>query len=426
MSEGGSVAGPVVARSEAGADSSEPLRAPPLEPRWVTDRLGPMGRAAGYYARAWQQWLTRSDREPEMPVPFPSPTLALGAMLDETLLSMSRVLRKPLPREEWDRIHREVADAVELYERRGWIDRPLSYFPSPPAAQPSVARESVLGRLGGFSFEHFRFASDYEPDLEEPGRDRWLENAANRTAHAWVLRHPEPRPWLICVHGAGMGYPLPDLFSFQAAWLHRGLGMNLALPVMPLHGPRRGNLPFGPAFPSDDVLDTIHAVAQAVWDIRRLVAWIRSEGSDVVGVAGLSLGGYTTALLAGVEAGLACAIAGVPAVDFAELFERHAPSQLRDQPEFLRITEGARVALQVISPLSLTPQIPHERRFIFAGLADRLVHPHAQVRALWTHWQKPSIRWFEGSHVGFLWSGAVRGFVHEALTLSGLVHADAV
>lgn len=420
---GGVSSGPL---SEAHLQWGDALR-PSTDPSrsWITDRLGPVGRAAEYYARSWTRWLLPLDRPPDMPVPFPSPMLGLGAMLDETLVSLSRILRKPLPVEQYDRIHDEVVAAVDLYRRRGWLDDPLSYFPAPPPANPSIDPESLLGVLGGMTFEHFRFDSGYEPDPEEPGRERWLGYGANRSAHAWVLRHPEPRPWLVCIHGAGMGYPLADMFAFQAAWLHKGLGINLALPVMPLHGPRRGGLSIGPGFPNDDVLDTVHAVAQAVWDTRRLVSWIRSEGSDVVGVAGLSLGGYMTALLAGVEAGLACVIAGVPAVDFGELFERHAPAQVRRRPEFVRMTGETRAAHRVISPLALTPQVPIERRFIFAGLADRLVHPHAQVRALWDHWQRPSIRWFDGSHVGFLWSGAVRGFIRDALSSSGLVDADA-
>jgi len=384
----------------------------------VTGLLGPVGRTAAFYVQAWQLWLVSSSELRERPVPFPSPTLVLGAALDETLLSVSRSVRKPLPPEAYARIHDEVLEATDLYRRRGWLERPLSYFPTPPPARPVTSGS----RLAGLGFERFRFESDYEPDPEEPGRERWLAQVANRTAHAWILRHPEPRPWLVCIHGAGMGYPIADLFAFRAAWLHKGLGLNLAFPVMPLHGPRRRGLPAGVGFPSDDLLDTVHAVAQAVWDTRRLVAWVRTQGADVVGVAGLSLGSYTTAVLAGVEVGLACVIAGVPAVDFAELFERHAPAHVRRLPDFAVMATEARLVHRVISPLALTPRVPHERRFIFAGLADRLVHPHHQVRALWAHWQQPSIHWFEGSHIGFLWSGAVRTFVHDALSSSGLVH----
>ncbi len=383
----------------------------------VTGMLGPVGRAAAFYAQAWQRWLRSPAEQTEPPVPFPSPALGLGAVLDETLLSLSRSVRKPLPPDAYGRIHDEVIEATDLFHRRGWLEHPLSYFPAPPAARPLTSGS----RLVGLGFERFRFESDYEPDPEEPGRERWLAQVPNRTAHAWILRHREPRPWLVCIHGAGMGYPIADLFAFRAAWLHEGLGLNLAFPVMPLHGPRRRGLPRGVGFPSDDLLDTVHGVAQAVWDTRRLVAWIRSQESEVVGLAGLSLGGYATAVLAGVETGLACVIAGVPAVDFAELFRRHAPAHVRQLPEFLAMVEDTRLVHRVISPLALTPQVPFESRFIFAGLADRLVHPHKQVGALWAHWQQPRIHWFEGSHVGFLWSGAVRTFVHDALASSGLV-----
>lgn len=383
--------------------------------------LLPVGRAAGFYAQAWQQWLLSSGEQKDPPVPFPSPALALGVVLDETLLSLSRTARKPLPPEAYARIHDEVVVATDLYRRRGWLDQPLSFFPAPPRAEPLSG--SRLGNLGGLAFEHMRFESAYEPDPEEPGRERWLAQRANRTAHAWILRHPDPRPWLVCIHGAGMGFPIADLFAFKAAWLHRDLGLNLAFPVMPLHGPRRQGLTTVIGFPNDNLLDTVHAVAQAVWDTRRLVSWIRSEDAQVVGLAGLSLGGYTTAVLASVEAGLACVIAGVPAVDFAELFERHAPAKVRRLPEFLEMAEDARLIHRVISPLALSPRVPRERRFIFAGLADRLVHPHRQARALWAHWHQPSIHWFEGGHVGFLWSPTVRTFVRDALLMSGLVPA---
>ena len=221
-----------------------------------------------------------------------------------------------------------------------------------------------------------------------------------------------------------MGYPRADLFAFQAAYLHHALGLNLAFPVMPLHGPRRGGIAPTPGFPSDDLLDTVHGVAQAVWDTRRLVGWIRSNDHDEVGVVGLSLGVYTAAVAAGTESNLSCVIVGVPTSDFADLIERHAPLKFRQLPEFVELIRQARLVYRVASPLAILPRVPLDRRFIFAGLADRLVHPRTQVHTLWEHWQQPAIHWFEGSHVGFLWSGAVRNFVHGALATSGLTHSE--
>ena len=73
-----------------------------------------------------------------------------------------------------------------------------------------------------------------------------------------------------------------------------------------------------------------------------------------------------------------------------------------------------------MSPLALTPRVPHERRFIYGGLADRIVHPRAQVIRLWEHWGRPEISWYPGGHTGFR-SPPVRRFLDEALLRSGLV-----
>ena len=59
--------------------------------------------------------------------------------------------------------------------------------------------------------------------------------------------------------------------------------------------------------------------------------------------------------------------------------------------------------------------MPHDRRFIFAGIGDRMAVP-AQARTLWEHWDRPAIRWFPGNHVGYLWSAKVAEFVDGVLT----------
>jgi hypothetical protein len=60
---------------------------------------------------------------------------------------------------------------------------------------------------------------------------------------------------------------------------------------------------------------------------------------------------------------------------------------------------------------------PHERRFIYAGVADRMAKPEAAVR-LWHHWDEPEICWYGGSHVGFALSRDVRRFVAAAIAKS--------
>ena len=194
-------------------------------------------------------------------------------------------------------------------------------------------------RSGAIRYTVMSFDSGYEPHPGEPGRERWLSDRENRTAYVWMLRHDEPRPWLVCVHGAAMGQATADLRVFRAAWLHTVLGLNVALPIQPRHGPRRAGLPIGVGFPDQDLMDNVHAVSQSIWDIRRLLHWIReTQGGDRIGVQGLSLGGYTVALLAGIESDLSCVILGIPAVDFAALIEQHSPERFRFDPRLERLT----------------------------------------------------------------------------------------
>lgn len=371
---------------------------------------------AGFLASRWRT--LSAAGHPAVPGLERSLALAAKIALDEVLLT-AMVLSVRLPSEsERRRIGREVAAALELFADRGWLDHPHRYHQTPPVPERLRSRR-VSAR--GLRFLHLSFDSGYEPRGEEPGRARWLRQHANRTAHAWVLRHDgRPRPWLVCIHGYGMGFPFVDFGGFQADLLHRGLGLNLLFPVLPLHGPRRSGRRSGAGFVAGDHLDTVHAEAQAMWDIRRLLAWVRAEDGEGVGAYGLSLGGYNAALLAGLEPDLACVIAGSPATCFVSFVREHAPLlRLRQRWAPDLVTDETERLMRVISPLSLTPIVPWERRYLFGGLADRFI-PARQVHRLWEHWSRPRVVWYQGTHVTFPWDENVRRLVREALRASGL------
>jgi hypothetical protein len=246
----------------------------------------------------------------------------------------------------------------------------------------------------------------------------------NRTAHAWVVRHAEEsRPWLVCIHGYQMGAPIIDLSAFEPAWLHHKLGMNLVLPILPLHGPRTIGRRSGEGYLSGNILDSIHAEAQAMWDIRRILSWIRLQGAKKIGVYGLSLGGYNTALLSSLDDGLACSIPGIPATDFTRLYWRHGPPlQIRHIEHHGLTRDAAHEVAQVISPLFLQPKVLREHRAIFAAVADRLV-PADQVRDLWRHWERPPIVWYQGGHVTFRAHRDVRNLIETTLRNAGVARA---
>lgn len=350
-------------------------------------------------------------------VPAPAPSLAYGvrAALDDALLGVMMSTTAPPTAGAWREAARESEAAHALFVERGWVADPRSFHTSPPEIE---SLQSSPLRVRGLDCEHLRFESGYEPDPELPGRDRWLGHRENRTSHAWILRHREPGPWLLCVHGFGMGHPSWDFPAFRAKQLHERAGLNVAFVALPVHGPRAPGAWSGKEFMTLSPLDFVHAETQAIWDLRRLIGWIRKEGGTRVGVFGISLGGYTSALLAGLEDGLACVIAGVPPSDLVATAELFASSTER------RTAGGAGADLQrdravhrVVSPLAVSPRLERGRRFIFAATGDQFV-PVEQVRALWLHWERPPIRWSTGGHVSALRQRGPRAFVDEAIAAS--------
>jgi len=129
----------------------------------------------------------------------------------------------------------------------------------------------------------------------------------------------------------------------------------------------------GDGYFAGDCLDTLHAQTQAVWDVRRLLAWIRSAGASAIGVYGISLGGYTAALIAALEEDLACVVAGVPPSDFVRLAQHHTPGAILRRGEKLGFDwQRADQLFRVVSPLAFEPRVAWERRYLYGGTCDRI------------------------------------------------------
>lgn len=377
--------------------------------------ITPFAKTGRYYLQSWRDYL---DHEPsDLPIARPTVALATQAFRDEIALLGLRMHRPVSEPRAFARITREVVAALGFYGGKGWLDAPEEFFTAPPP-MTDIAIRPVQRRR--HRYERIAFDSGYAPHPGEPGRGRWLDYTANNREYALMLRHSEPRPWLVCVHGAEMGRGGLDLTLFRAWHLHDDHGLNVVLPVLPMHGPRGRGLPKGAAFPGEDVLDDVHAAAQAVWDIRRLLSWIRSqEPQSPIGLNGISLGGYVASLVASLDDGLTCAILGIPVADLVSILARHAGLN-GDDPRLQTVTLAAPIG-RMVSPLSLTPRVPLPGRFIYAGVADQLVHPREQVVRLWEHWGRPEIVWYHGGHTGFFRSRPVQRFIDDALAQSGLV-----
>ncbi len=334
-----------------------------------------------------------------------------GAVDSLALLGMKNPKRLPTL-DDYKVLQTEIDDLYELYSKMGYIDDPASFHAAPPPLENPSIRKAWYPTL---PYECVSFESGYRPVADDAAGQRWLRHHGNRTAHAWVLRHPEPdRPWLMCLHGLGTGTPWLDFPSFRAARYHRELGFNLIFPVLPLHGPRRDpGVPHGSLL-SFELTETIHGMAQSVWDVRRLFAWIREQGANKVAVHGISMGAYA-ASLASVYEEFDVVVAGIPLCDVPRLFTRHSPRKhLETAARHDALGQRLHDLYRLVTPLLATPRVAPENRFIYAGLADRISTPF-QAELLWESWGKPEICWYNGGHVSFFWSRQVDRFVERAV-----------
>jgi hypothetical protein len=392
-------------------------------------------------SESWKRRLDFSDLE-GIPNAEPSLGLISKLLLDEALRGFFSQNSKDFwvrPNEVDETPRRELARILEVYDDHGWLDDPASFHTEPPPLEDVTI---ASGRRGHHRFEHLRFESGYEPHLDDPARERWLGYRGNRTAHAWLLRHTShlDRPWLICLHGIGMGTPYMDFPAFRRDTLHEKLGFNVLWYVKPFHGPRglekssygefaRGQRSagflktfYGPGRRGTTSHETysrgignlIQVQAQTMWDLRRIISWIQSQGGSTIGAYGLSLGGYAASLLSSLVDDLDVVVAGIPGTDFIDLLEHNVPPPAEGQPDLLKpFWRDARRAMRVVSPLAMPCRVPKEHRYIFGGLADRLTPPRG-VHSLWRHWEEPRIAWYPGSHVSFLFENEVTELLDEA------------
>ena len=133
--------------------------------------------------------------------------------------------------------------------------------------------------------------------------------------------------------------------------------------------------------------------------MRDLVGWLHDRGHPAVGVMGMSLGGYTTALTATVEPRLAFAIPVIPLASLAD-FARDQ-GRLGATPEEAEREHAALDRVHhPVSPLHRPLAIEPERVLIVAAEADRIT-PIRHARRLAQHFDAELETWHGGHLLQF-------------------------
>ena len=164
--------------------------------------------------------------------------------------------------------------------------------------------------------------------------------------------------------------------------------------MLPFHAVRaRGR---SALFPSSDPRFTNEGFRQAVHDLRALADLLRDRGASAVGVMGMSLGGYTTSLLATVMPDLAFAVPIIPLASIAD-FARDGGRLVGTPAEQRLQHEALEAAHRVVSPLARAPRVPSDRVLVLAAEGDRIT-PVSHARRIADHFGAP-LELFVGGHV---------------------------
>lgn len=356
-----------------------------------------------------------------VPMPRASVGLGMSAALDAMIAAPIPLLSSLGSPDHYAAASAELDAAVAYYRDAGWLEDPGRRHRRPDAA---ADMRMTPGPVRPPGVEAVWFDSGWRPEAGEPGGGRWLSLRANQRVPVRLLRHPGgPRPWLIAVHGQSMGRP-GDVKMLRVRRLHKALGINVALPVLPLHGPRAEGMSPPRQFASNVfATNNVLGLTQAVWDIRRLLGWLRdAQQAPAVGVLGVSLGAYVISLLSTLEGELDSLIAVVPTSDLDASMREAAPIT-RAKRRWHRLVHDDRSALvhRVVSPLAAPCLVPHQRRHIVAGQVDRIAPPQGAAQ-LWQHWGEPEIAWRPCGHVT-TWRGAdYDDHITSVLDSDGLRH----
>jgi esterase/lipase len=350
------------------------------------------------------------DFELDLPTEFMVNSTAAGDLLLRTgAASLLTSLALPLSLQPLQLLR--DSKHIDFYKKKANLADPESFFIRPDSSNVTVETSSA----GLFRFKPddgschmLSFDSPFETVNPEM-RERYKKGKQNMRAVAQHWRHDKgPRPTICVIHGfMADPYWLNRMF-FALPWFYKQ-GYDILLYTLPHHGARRTRLsPFsGHGFFANGISHINESFAHAVYDFRIFMDYLESQGVTNMGVTGISLGGYTSSLLASVEDRLKFAIPNVPVVSLCDIMLEWFPMNI-PLKAMLKLTNNtvhdARHTLAVHSALTYKPKLEKERLMIIAGAGDRLAPPK-HARLLWDHWDRPKNHWFPGNHLVHLDKG---------------------
>ncbi len=278
----------------------------------------------------------------------------------------------------------EAGAETGLVDGERAIEGPLGHAPSAFAW-----RLEPLRSLGPTTIHRLTFPS--------PGPS---EHPENLTVHAEYYRPGGEGP-----HASAIVLDILDGRAHVARLLATALaakGVAALYLKLPYYGERR---PAQMDFAAIDLPDAVAALTQAVRDVRRGAAWLRSRREldrDRVGIVGVSLGSFVAQVAAGADGSFhrCCFVLGGGSIADAIYSggrETRAAAALLEARGWTR--ERVAALLDPVEPLSQAKGIARESVLMLNCREDEVV-PRDSVVRYWEALGRPEIIWYDGNHYG--------------------------
>jgi pimeloyl-ACP methyl ester carboxylesterase len=262
-----------------------------------------------------------------------------------------------------------------------------------PVQEISPVARVAPNELGVARSLDLAWASDYQPFIASMS-ERYTRTTENHAASVRLLSAGPKRPVAILIHGYMAGSYQVEAKLWPVQRFLRS-GYDVVFFTLPFHGIRANPARRGPPeFPGADPRFSNEGFRQVIFDLQNFIRWLKEQGHPEVGVMGMSLGGYTAALLSTVQEGLSFCVPVIPLASLADFAREQG--ELSAAPE----AEAEEHALleriyRVVSPVERRPLIASSRTLVVAAKADRIT-PVAHARKLAAHLGAPLVSWHGG------------------------------
>lgn len=277
-------------------------------------------------------------------------------------------------------------------------------------ARPSDANEADVPEMFRLPPGKFEFRREDLRTLDESAAKAnvWFpspletDHEPNNVVHCeYFLPRPSDKrkvPGVVVLHILGGDFELARAFCLN---LNR-MDVAALFLKMPYYGPRR-EAGHNIRMISEDPRQTVAGMRQAVLDVRRAADWLSAQpeiDAGQLGIMGISLGGITSALSAGVEPRyrkVGLLLAGGDAAQFP--WGSPKLVKMRQYWERSGFTQESLIStLRPIDPVTYAHRL-RGRNVIMLNAAHDEIIPRGCTEALWEAAGKPKIQWWDAGHI---------------------------